>query len=31
MYGIAYFAISAELGVPEARRLLNRVRWFRKK
>jgi putative peptidoglycan lipid II flippase len=30
MYGIAYFAISAELGVPEARRLLNRVPWFRR-
>jgi putative peptidoglycan lipid II flippase len=29
MYGIAYFVISAELGVPEARRLLNRVPWFR--
>jgi putative peptidoglycan lipid II flippase len=27
MYGIAYFAITAELGVPEARRLLSRVRW----
>jgi putative peptidoglycan lipid II flippase len=27
MYGIAYFAITAELGVPEARRLLGRVRW----
>jgi putative peptidoglycan lipid II flippase len=31
MYGIAYFAISAELGVPEARRLLNRVPWFRRR
>jgi putative peptidoglycan lipid II flippase len=30
MYGIAYFAITAELGVPEARRLLNRVPWFRR-
>ncbi len=29
MYGIAYFAITAELGVPEARRLLKRVPWFR--
>jgi putative peptidoglycan lipid II flippase len=29
MYGIAYFAITAELGVPEARRLLNRVPWPR--
>jgi putative peptidoglycan lipid II flippase len=27
MYGIAYFAISAELGVPEARRLLGRIRF----
>jgi putative peptidoglycan lipid II flippase len=27
MYGIAYFAITAELGVPQARRLLGRVRW----
>ena len=26
MYGIAYFAITAELGVPEARRLLGRIR-----
>jgi putative peptidoglycan lipid II flippase len=25
LYGVAYFAITAELGVPEARRLLNRV------
>jgi putative peptidoglycan lipid II flippase len=31
MYGIAYFAISAELGVPEARRLLNRVPWFHRR
>jgi putative peptidoglycan lipid II flippase len=31
MYGIAYFAICAELGVPEARRLLNRVPWFRRR
>ena len=31
MYGIAYFAITAELGVPEARRLLGRVRLPRKK
>ncbi len=30
MYGIAYFAITAELGVPEARRLLKRVPWFRR-
>lgn len=27
MYGIAYFALSAELGVPEARRMLARIRW----
>jgi putative peptidoglycan lipid II flippase len=27
MYGIAYFAITAELGVPEARRLLGRIRF----
>jgi putative peptidoglycan lipid II flippase len=31
MYGIAYFAITAELGVPESRRLLGRLRWFRRK
>jgi putative peptidoglycan lipid II flippase len=31
MYGIAYFAITAELGVPESRRLLGRVRWPRSK
>jgi putative peptidoglycan lipid II flippase len=31
MYGIAYFAITAELGVPESRRLLGRVRWPRKR
>jgi putative peptidoglycan lipid II flippase len=31
MYGIAYFAITAELGVPESRRLLGRVRWSRRK
>jgi putative peptidoglycan lipid II flippase len=30
MYGIAYFAITAELGVPEARRLLGRVRLSRR-
>jgi putative peptidoglycan lipid II flippase len=30
MYGIAYFAITAELGVPEARRLLGRIRFSRK-
>jgi putative peptidoglycan lipid II flippase len=30
MYGLAYFAITAELGVPEARRLLKRVPWFRR-
>jgi putative peptidoglycan lipid II flippase len=30
LYGIAYFAITAELGVPEARRLLKRVPWFRR-
>jgi putative peptidoglycan lipid II flippase len=30
MYGVAYFAITAELGVPEARRLLKRVPWFRR-
>jgi putative peptidoglycan lipid II flippase len=29
MYGIAYFAITAELGVAEARRLLGRVRLHR--
>jgi putative peptidoglycan lipid II flippase len=29
MYGIAYFAITAELGVPEARRILARVPWLR--
>jgi putative peptidoglycan lipid II flippase len=29
MYGIAYFAITAELGIPEARRILARVPWFR--
>jgi putative peptidoglycan lipid II flippase len=29
MYTIAYFAITAELGVPEARRLLARVPWVR--
>jgi putative peptidoglycan lipid II flippase len=31
MYGIAYFAITAELGVPESRRLLGRVRWSRRR
>jgi putative peptidoglycan lipid II flippase len=31
MYGVAYFAITAELGVPEARRLLGRVRRPRRK
>jgi putative peptidoglycan lipid II flippase len=30
MYGIAYFAITAELGVPESRRLLGRIRFSRK-
>jgi putative peptidoglycan lipid II flippase len=30
MYGIAYFAITAELGVPEARRFLSRVPWPRR-
>ncbi|HEX2249729.1 MAG TPA: murein biosynthesis integral membrane protein MurJ, partial [Gemmatimonadales bacterium] len=30
MYGVAYFAITAELGVPESRRLLSRVRIDRK-
>jgi hypothetical protein len=25
MYAIAYFAITAELGVPEARRILARI------
>jgi putative peptidoglycan lipid II flippase len=30
MYGIAYFAITAELGVPESRRMLGRIRWPRK-
>ena len=29
MYGVAYLAITAELGVPEARRILARVPWFR--
>jgi putative peptidoglycan lipid II flippase len=29
MYGIAYFGITAELGVPEARRLLGRIRLSR--
>ncbi len=27
MYGAAYFAITASLGVPHARRLLGRLRW----
>ena len=27
MYGVAYFAITAELGVPEARRVLGRLPW----
>jgi putative peptidoglycan lipid II flippase len=31
MYGIAYFAITAELGVPESRRMLGRVRWSRRR
>jgi putative peptidoglycan lipid II flippase len=31
MYGVAYFAITAELGVPEARRMLGRLRWSRRK
>lgn len=31
MYGIAYFAITAELGVPEARRVLSRLSWPRSK
>lgn len=30
LYGVAYFAITAELGVPEARRLLSRVPWPRR-
>jgi putative peptidoglycan lipid II flippase len=30
MYGIAYLAITAELGVPESRRMLGRIRWPRK-
>jgi putative peptidoglycan lipid II flippase len=30
MYGVAYFAITAELGVPEARRILGRVHWPRR-
>lgn len=30
MYGITYFAITAELGVPEARRVLGRIRWGRR-
>jgi putative peptidoglycan lipid II flippase len=29
MYGAAYFAITAELGVPEARRVLGRLPWPR--
>jgi putative peptidoglycan lipid II flippase len=29
MYGVAYFAITAELGVPEARRVLGRLPWPR--
>jgi putative peptidoglycan lipid II flippase len=28
IYGVAYFAITAELGVPESRRVLARVPWF---
>jgi putative peptidoglycan lipid II flippase len=28
IYGIAYFAITAELGVPESRRLLARIPWI---
>jgi putative peptidoglycan lipid II flippase len=30
MYGVAYFAITAELGVPESRRILGRVRLSRR-
>jgi putative peptidoglycan lipid II flippase len=30
MYGVAYFAITAELGVAESRRLLKRAPWFRR-
>jgi putative peptidoglycan lipid II flippase len=29
IYGIAYFAVTAELGIPESRRVLARVPWFR--
>jgi putative peptidoglycan lipid II flippase len=28
IYGVAYFTITAELGVPESRRLLARIPWF---
>jgi putative peptidoglycan lipid II flippase len=28
IYGVAYFAITAELGIPESRRILARVPWF---
>jgi putative peptidoglycan lipid II flippase len=30
MYGVAYFAITAEFGVTESRRLLSRVPWPRR-
>jgi putative peptidoglycan lipid II flippase len=29
MYGTAFFAVAASLGVPEARRTIGRFRWFR--
>ena len=28
IYGIAYFTITAELGIPESRRILARIPWF---
>jgi putative peptidoglycan lipid II flippase len=28
IYGIAYFTVTAELGVPESRRILARIPWF---
>jgi putative peptidoglycan lipid II flippase len=31
MYGLAYFTVTAELGVPEARRVLGRLPWPRSK
>lgn len=27
MFGVAYFAITATLGIPESRRMLGRIRW----